>query len=103
MNSAVTGQGRPTRIPATAFGLVVGLWAVFAATVLLDPAQLERWWDTLRTLPLIPQAVGWIALFPWVIATLIWITSWALWVRVALIGIIVLATLVGFSPRTEQR
>jgi hypothetical protein len=91
------------RIPAAGFGAVVALWAVFGAVLLIDPSRLDMLWAAFRDWPLLGQAVGWVLLLPWLVATLIWGAGWALWVRLLLIGLIALFTLVGFSPRQPKQ
>lgn len=100
MKASTVQRATPAqRIPATGFGVVVGLWAVFAAVLLLDPSRLDEVWAWFRDLPVLGQAAGWVLLLPWVLATVIWGASWALWVRVLLIALLALFTLTAFSPR----
>lgn len=96
---ADTGMRSMERIPAAGFGLVVALWAVFGAVLVLDPARLDTLWDAFRDWPAIGQIAGWVLLLPWLLATLIWGAGWALWARLALVGLIALFTLVAFSPK----
>jgi phosphatidylserine synthase len=99
---SVTVTGSVERIPAAWFGFIVVGWAVFAAVLVIEPVRFTELWAALRDLPIAGEVVVWIALLPWVVAMAIWGSSWALWVRVALIALIAVFTLVASSPKRER-
>lgn len=49
------------------------------------------------------QIAGWVLLLPWVLTTLIWGASRALWLRLLLIAVIAVATMSAFSARRAGR
>ena len=87
------------RIPAAGFGVVVALWAVFAAGALLEPSRLGELWQDFREWPILGQLLGWVLLLPWLLATVVWAAPWVLWLRLLMVALIALFTLVAFSPK----
>lgn len=61
------------------FTLMVGGWAVFFALVLFAESTLSDLWDRLRDLPLVVEGLIWLLLFPLVLATGVWESSWQTW------------------------
>jgi hypothetical protein len=76
------------------------MWVAFFILVFSD--QLAGLWSTLTHLPVVAEVVIWIALLPWMLGSWVWLGSWPLWIRVAL----VLCFAVGWSivsiPRRKR-
>ncbi len=82
------------------FVWMVAMWAGFFVLVLAD--RVEGAWSWVRDLPLLAELAFWVALFPWLLGTAVWTSSWSGWLRLLL----VLAFAFGWSlasiPRAKQ-
>ena len=67
------------------FALMAGGWAAFWTLAVLADARLAELWHDLRDLPLVVEAVVWLALFPLVLATAVWESAWDAWLRLCLV------------------
>ena len=52
------------------------LWVAFGVAIARDPARLDTAWTRLRRLPLVVQALAWLALLPVLAGLWIWRTGW---------------------------
>jgi hypothetical protein len=62
------------------------LWLAFGVAIARDPARLDAAWTRLRRLPLVVQALAWLALLPVLAALWIWRTGWPRVARLALVA-----------------
>jgi hypothetical protein len=83
------------------FALMVGGWAVFFALVLFAESTLSDLWDRLRDLPLIVEGLIWFLLFPLVLATGVWESSWQTWLRVLLVACFAVGWSIAFFPANQ--
>jgi hypothetical protein len=65
------------------FVWMVAMWAGFFVLVLAG--RVESAWSWVRDLPLLAELVLWVALFPWLLGTAVWTSSWAGWLRLLLV------------------
>lgn len=78
--------------PAAQAGFSVGALAlsiIFTVLLITAPEQLDAAWQWLRDLPLVLEVIAWVALLPWLLAYLAWQASWALWLRVVVVWVLV--------------
>ena len=66
------------------FAWMVAMWLGFLALLLAD--RLDGLWRSVRGLPLLVEGLAWLALFPWLLGTAVWTSSWADWLRVVLVA-----------------
>jgi hypothetical protein len=113
--ATATATGRPpsrTARPPTAtprrpigatlwFLWMVGMWMVFFALLFAD--QLDEIWRLVRDLPLVAEAVLWVLCLPWMLGMAVWTTSWATWIRVALVACFAVGWTVVSIPRRTSR
>lgn len=81
------------------FALMVGGWVLFFALVLFSEATLSELWRELRSWPIVVEGLVWLLLFPLVLATAVWESSWDGWVRVLLVCCFAGAWSAMFFPR----
>lgn len=77
--------------PAMRGGISVGallLSVAFLVLLIAAPEQLDAAWAWIRDLPIVLEVLAWIALLPWMLAYLAWQTSWALWLRVVVLAVL---------------
>ena len=84
------------------FGMFALIWIAFAAGLIWSQGSLDEAWQSVRSLPLIVQAVVWLLLLPVMIGLWIWETSWPLVVRLVLVIGIAGWNLLIFLPRALQ-
>jgi hypothetical protein len=73
------------------FVLFALLWLVFGIALIASQGSLDAAWEWIRSLPLIAQAVVWVAFLPVVLGLWVWQTDWTLVVRVLVIAGIAIA------------
>jgi hypothetical protein len=98
-NATPLGATRPGRpIGSTLWFLwMVGMWVAFFALLFAD--QLEEVWRLVRDLPLVAEIVLWVLFLPWMLGMAVWTTSWATWIRVAMIASFAVGWTVVSIPR----
>jgi hypothetical protein len=98
-NATPPGATRPRRpIGATLWFLwMVGMWMAFFALLFAD--QLDEIWRAVRDLPLVAEIVLWVLFLPWMLGMAVWTTSWATWIRVALVACFAVGWTVVSIPR----
>src|SRR5688572_10622274 len=102
MSEAVVQTRTAARRPLSGwiwFALMVGGWTTFFALVLFAEATLADVWTGLRDLPLVAEGIIWFLLFPLVLATAVWQSSWETWLRVGLVACFAIVWTIAFFPR----
>jgi hypothetical protein len=105
MSEAVAHRRLPARRPLSGwvwFALMVAGWAVFFGLVLFAESTLSDLWDRLRDLPLVVEGLIWFLLFPLVLATGVWESSWQTWLRVLLVACFAVGWSLAFFPRSKN-
>jgi hypothetical protein len=94
---------RPHRpIGATLWFLwMVGMWMAFFALLFAD--QLDEIWRAVRDLPLVAEIILWVLFLPWMLGMGVWTTSWATWIRVALVACFAVGWTVVSIPRRTSK
>ena len=64
------------------FVWMVAMWVGFFVLLLAD--RIGGVWGWVRDLPLVVELVLWVALFPWLLGSAVWTSSWAGWLRLLL-------------------
>jgi len=85
------------------FALMLGGWSVFLFLACGAEDTLSKMWRDLQALPLALELLTWLLLFPLVLATAVWESSWETGVRIALVLLFVLAWSAAFFPRKQAR
>jgi hypothetical protein len=85
--------------PGGVNAIVLGLWLAFAATILFDSGSIADLWQRFRDWPLLAQIVVGVLLLPWTVASWVWQSGWADWLRVMIVVLLALATIATCSPR----
>jgi len=84
------------------FALMVGGWGVFLVLVLFAEPTLSDLWEGLSDLPLVIEGLVWLLLFPLVLATGVWESSWETWLRVLLVVCFAVGWSFAFFPRKKR-
>jgi hypothetical protein len=84
------------------FGVFALIWIAFGAALIWSQGSIDQAWQTIRSLPLIVQAVVWLVFLPVMIGLWIWETTWPLVVRLILVIGIAGWNLLVFLPRGLQ-
>jgi hypothetical protein len=93
----------PTQAPGSAFfALMAGVWAAFVALLAASPATLDDAYDWLTELPIVWEILMWILTLPWAVAYVVYDSSWAHWLRVLVVALIVLVHLGMTAPRSPR-
>lgn len=103
MGRAAPRYARPFVSPLLAFAVVLALWLAFGALLAANPAGLRDLWDTLQNLWLPIRLVVWPAFLPWVLGLWAWQADWSLWLRLAVVSSLAVATAAAFFPRAGDR
>jgi hypothetical protein len=82
------------------FVSMVAMWAGFFVLVLAD--RVAGVWSWHRDLPLLVELLLWVALFPWLLGAAVWTSSWAGWLRLALVLVFALGWSLVSVPRRKQ-
>jgi hypothetical protein len=99
----MTSEARRTLGGWIWFAAMVGGWVFFFALVLFYESTLSDLWNELRSWPLIVEGLVWLLLFPLVLATAVWESSWDTWLRVLLVCCFAVAWSAMFFPRRKAR
>jgi hypothetical protein len=83
------------------FVWMVAMWA--GIFVLLATEHLEGVWSFVRDLPLLAELALWVALFPWLLGTAVWTSSWAAWLRLLLVLSFAFGWSLASIPRRQPR
>jgi hypothetical protein len=89
----------------SSFGLPVVfiLWVAYAVMWVFSAATLTSIWHWVQGLPLVVEAIVWIVFLPWVVSLWIWHSSWPVWLRIAMIVGIAIATVGGSASGESHR
>jgi hypothetical protein len=78
------------------------MWAGFFA--LLGADRIEGIWSWLHDLPLLVELLVWVALFPWLLGSAVWTSSWDGWLRLLLVVTFAFGwSLASIPRRTAQK
>lgn len=79
-------------------GVVVLLWAMFAAAAWASPGTLTDVWARVEGLPMASRFVVWVVALPWMVGLAIWQGSWPEFVRLTLLAGLAFASVWTFYP-----
>jgi hypothetical protein len=106
MTEVLTQRSAPVR-PAVAgwvwFALMIGGWSAFFGLLLFSDSTLDELRQSLRDLPFVVEGLVWLLLFPLVLATAVWESSWEAWFRLALVCCFTLVWSAIFFPRKRSK
>jgi hypothetical protein len=85
------------------FVLFAAIWIAFAVALVWSQGSLDQAWQSIRSLPLIVQAVVWLLFLPVMVGLWIWNTSWPVVIRLSLVIGVAGWNLLMFLPRWLQR
>jgi hypothetical protein len=92
----------PTQVPgSTFFAMMAGTWGAFIALLAASAGTLDDAYDWLTELPIVWEVLMWIVTLPWTLAYLVYDSSWEHWLRVLVVGLIVLVHLGITAPRAR--
>jgi hypothetical protein len=95
----VERSGRRPLGAAIWFVWMVAMWAGFF--VLLAAERLDGAWSWVRDLPLLAELALWVALFPWLLGSAVWTSSWAGWLRLLLVLLFAFGWSLASIPRRK--
>jgi hypothetical protein len=81
------------------FALFTLLWVAFAVALAVSPETLHDVWRSIRTLPLLIQAVIWLLFLPVTAGLWIWERAWSVPVRLILVAALGVGNVLMFIPR----
>lgn len=84
------------------FGIFALLWVAFGMALIWSQGSLDAAWQTIRSLPLIVQAVVWLLFLPVGVGLWIWETTWPMFLRLLLVIGIAGWNLLVLLPRALQ-
>jgi hypothetical protein len=79
---------------------IVGMWIAFFLALLGD--RLGDIWQWARDLPLVLEFGLWLLMFPWLLGTAVWESSWAPWLRVCLVASFAVGWTLISIPRAKE-
>jgi hypothetical protein len=79
---------------------MVGMWIAFFVAFLGD--RLGDIWQWARDLPLVVEFGLWLLMFPWLLGTVVWESSWAPWLRVCLVASFAIGWTLISIPRGKE-
>ena len=94
----MNGRHAPRRSGLAWFTAMVGGWTAFWALALASEATLAELWRGVRDLPVLVEALAWLAAFPFVLALGIWDAGWEPSTRVVLVVACTAAWSIAFWP-----
>lgn len=103
MGRTAPHYARPFVSPLLAFAAVLVLWLAFGVMLAARPDGLRELWDIIQDLWLPIRVVVWLAFLPWVLGLWAWQADWSIWLRLAAVLSLAVATAVTFFPRTAER
>jgi hypothetical protein len=90
--------------------LAVGVWSFFTAiwialaiVLVVSPEAVDELWSWIGEQPTALQLTIWVVFLPVMVAIAVWESSWALWIRLAVLALCVVWTTWGFNPRRIAR
>jgi hypothetical protein len=82
------------------FVWMVGMWAGFFALLAAD--RLDEVWSWVRDFPLVVEGLLWFALFPWLLGTAAWTSSWPDALRIVLVMLFAAGWTLASLPRRSK-
>jgi hypothetical protein len=79
---------------------MVGMWAGFFALLAAD--RLDEVWSWVRDFPLVVEGLLWFALFPWLLGTAAWTSSWPDALRIVLVMLFAAGWTLASLPRRSK-
>jgi hypothetical protein len=67
------------------FAISLVATAAFGYCLITDPSRLVELWEWTRSLNILVQGVVWLLFLPWMIALAVWVSPWALPIRLVLV------------------
>jgi hypothetical protein len=92
-------QARPLISPGLAFAAILVLWLAFGVSLVADSGGLNELWGRIQGMWLPIRAIVWLFFLPWMLALWAWQADWSLWVRLAIVCGLAVATIAAFYPR----
>ncbi len=74
------------------------LWVALGVLLLVSPETVSLLWARVAELPIWAEVLVWLAFLPIAVAVAVWETSWALWIRLAVLAGCVVWTTYGLWP-----
>ena len=85
------------------FLFVIGMWLMFVVSAIFFADTLDDVWSWVRGLPLLLEAVLWLALLPWLLGLAVWESSWQEWLRVSIVALCAIGWTAISIPRRKPR
>jgi len=82
------------------FVWMVGMWAGFFALLAAD--RLDEVWSWVRDFQLVAESLLWFALFPWLLGTAVWTSSWPDALRIVLVALFAVGWTLASLPRQSK-
>jgi hypothetical protein len=93
----------PVQAPGSVwFGAMAGLWGSFVTLLTVAPETLDDAYDWLTGLPIVWEILMWIVTLPWALAYVVYESSWAHWLRMLLVALLVTVHLSVSVPRARS-
>ena len=93
----------PSVVPgSTFFALMAGVWGAFVALLAASPTTLDDAYAWLTGLPIVWEVLMWILTLPWAVAYVVYDSSWAHWMRVLVVALVVAVHLSACAPRVKR-
>jgi hypothetical protein len=102
MGKAVPHHERSFNSPRLAFAAVLLLWIAFGVTLAANPEGLSALWGTIQGLWLPIRAAVWLCFLPSVLGLWAWQADWSIWLRLAAVSGLAVATVAAFYPRKGE-
>jgi hypothetical protein len=95
-------MGEPKRMPrwlaVTLWSLFTSLWVAVGLLLIVSPEAVEELWGWIGEQPAALQMAIWVAFLPVMVGVGVWLSSWALWIRLLVLALCVAWTTVAFYP-----
>ena len=78
------------------------IWVAFGAALVFSQGSIDQVWATIRSLPLLVQAIVWLLLLPVMVGMWVWETSWPMLVRLTVVIGVAGWSLLIFMPKALQ-
>jgi hypothetical protein len=87
----------------TLWSFFTAMWVAVGLLLIVSPESVEALWDWVGEQPALLQMAIWVAFLPVMVGVGVWLTSWALWIRLLVLALCVAWTTLGFYPRNAPR
>jgi hypothetical protein len=92
-------RGLRTLVAVLVFAVNIAIWIALVAVGVASPDGIPGLWAAVGALPFVLQAAAWLLLLPYMIALWVGQSGWAMWLRMAIVCAIALATVLLTWPR----